>query len=224
MTDQLPFSSREVRWFFNGSLQENDGLLRWFRSAEPFPRLGDFPPPALEERLDDAPDVYLLLPGHADMGIKWREGLLQIKGRVASVGPTAYCARHEGIVERWIKWSFAELPEQYRAIFEPGQRRRTVSVSKTRAVRLVDLQRGIADAAEVDIKTWLDCGIAAEITDLEVGGERYCTLGFEAFPDSAITREVFDDAVAAFLDVLDEPALRAGQSMPYPAWLQSLSV
>lgn len=220
MTARSPFSSREVRWFIEGSLQENDGLLRWFHSAEPFARQGDVPAPALEGRLDDAPDVYLLLPGHTDMGIKWREGMLQIKGRVASVGSASYRSRHEGIVERWIKWSYADLPEHYRALFQSGQQRHPVSVSKRRAVRLVDLQQGVAGAMEVDQKTWLDCGIAAEITDLEVGKEKYCTLGFEAFPDSAISREVFDGAVTAFLDALGEPVLRAGQSMSYPAWLQ----
>ena len=224
MTEQLPFSSREVRWFFEGALQDNDELMEWFRSAKPFARKRDVPAPALQGRLDDAPDVYLMLPGHTDMGIKWREGLLQIKGRVASVGPRSYCNRHEGIVERWVKWSYADLPEQYRALFESGQQQRTVRVSKTRAVRMVDLQHGIAGAAEVDIKNWLDCGIAAEITDLEVEGRKYCTLGFEAFPDDAITREVFDDSVSAFLDSLGDPVLRIGQSMSYPAWLQSLSV
>ena len=222
MTDQLPFSSREVRWFFEGSLDANGRLLRWFHSAEPFARRGDVPPAVLQRRLDDAPDVYLLLPGHADMGIKWREGLLQIKGRVASVGPTPFGGGHEGIVERWIKWSYADLPGGYRALFESGQERRVVSVSKTRAVRLIDLQHGVADAAEVDVQTWLDCGIVAEITDLEIEGKQHCTLGFEAFPDRAISSEVFDQAVAVFLDTLDEPVLRAGQSMSYPAWLQNL--
>ena len=222
MTDQSPFSSREVRWFFEGSLGANGGLLRWFDSAEPFARKGDVPAAALQGRLDDAPDAYLLLPGHADMGIKWREDLLQIKGRVASVGPTPFGGGHEGIVERWIKWSYADLPDEYRALFESGQERRIVSVSKTRAVRLIDLQHGVADAAEVAVQTWLDCGIAAEITALEIEGKEYCTLGFEAFPDHAISRDVFDDAVAAFLDALDEPVLRAGQSTSYPAWLQSL--
>lgn len=222
MTDQLPFTSREVRWFFKGSLEQITGLGQWFQAAEPFPKRGDVPPPVLESRLDDAPDVYLLLPDHADMGIKWRERLLQIKGRVDSVGPTVYCGRHEGVVERWVKWSYGDLPEEYRSFFEPGQQLRTASVYKTRAVRLVDLQRGIADAEEVGIKTWLDCGIAAEITDLEFDGNRYCTLGFEAFPDAEITGEVFNGAVAAFLDAFGEPALQPGQSMSYPAWLNNL--
>ena len=224
MTDQHPFTSREVRWFFQGSLEQNRGLERWFRDAEPFAKRGDVPSPELASRLGDAPDVYLVLPGHADMGIKWREGLLQIKGRIASVGPTTFCARHEGIVERWIKWSHADLPEDYRALFESGRQLRTPSVSKSRAVRLVDLQNGVADAEEVDITTWLDCGIAAEITNLEVDGAKYCTLGFEAFPDAAISQSVFNDAVATFLDAWGEPALRVDQSMSYPAWLQALSV
>ena len=222
MTDQLPFTSREVRWFFQGSLEKNAGLEHWFQEAEPFAKRGAVPSPVLESRLDDAPDEYLLLPDHADMGIKWREGLLQIKGRVASVGPTTFCGRHAGIVERWVKWSYGDLPEQYRALFEPRQRLRTASVSKTRAVRLIDLQNGVADAEEVDVKTWLDCGIAAEITDLEIDGNRYCTLGFEAFPDAEVTAGAFNDAVAAFLETFGEPALQVEQSMSYPPWLNSL--
>ena len=222
MTEQLPFTSREVRWFFEGSLENNGGLLQWFRSAEPFARRGDVPQAVLQERLDGTPDVYLLLPGHADMGIKWREGLLQIKGRVASAGPAAFGGEHEGIVERWAKWSYSDLPDDYRALFDSGRKLRTASVSKTRAVRLINLENGVADAEEVDISTWLDRGIAAEITDIGIGGQEYCTLGFEAFPDAAIRQGVFNDAVSAFLGALGDPVLKTGQSMSYPAWLQSL--
>ena len=157
------------------------------------------------------------------MNVKWREGLLQIKGRITTVGPATFCDRHDGVVERWIKWSYAGLPGPCRALFEPGARR-TIGISKTRAVRLIDLDDGITGAVEVDIKTWLDRGVAAEITDLEIDGNAYCTLGFEAFPDAAITADVFDDVVSAFLDTLDEPALRAEQSMSYPAWLLGLSI
>lgn len=222
MTDQLPFTSREVRWFFAGSLEQNPGLEQWFQKAVPFARRGNVPPPVLTSRRGYAPDVYLLLPGHTDMGIKWREGLLQIKGRIASVGPTPFCGKHEGLVERWAKWSYGDLPEAYRALFERGQQILRVSVSKTRAVRLIDLQNGVADAEEVDVKTWLDCGIAAEITDLEIDGNRYCTLGFEAFPDAEVTAGAFNDAVAAFLETFGEPALQVEQSMSYPPWLNSL--
>lgn len=221
MTEQLPFSSREVRWFFDGPLEQRKGLARWFFGALPFAKRGEVPPAALEARLGNAPDVYLPLPGHADMGIKWREGLLQVKGRVATVGPVTFCRGHAGLVERWFKWSYAGLPDEYRALFDAKQPLRTVSVAKQRALRLVDLQNGVADAAEVGIDARLDCGIAAEITDIEIGGRRICSLGFEAFPDAAISGDVFDDAVAAFLHSLREPVLRLEQSMSYPAWLES---
>ena len=155
------------------------------------------------------------------MGIKWREGLLQIKGRVENVGPTTFCGKHQGIVERWIKWSYAELPEHYRALFEPGQQLSTISVTKTRSIRLIDLQKGVADAEEVDIRTWLDCGISAEITHLAIDGKDYHSLGFEAFPDNATSTEAFNDAVAVFLNTLDEPLLQIEQSMSYAAWLQA---
>jgi hypothetical protein len=40
------------------------------------------------------------------MGIKWREGMLQIKGRVEDLGTRHMGTRHRGRVQRWIKWTY----------------------------------------------------------------------------------------------------------------------
>ena len=57
------------------------------------------------------------------MGIKWREGTLQIKGRIEDQGARRFGTRNEGRVQRWIKWTYAEVPAAYRALFdaEAGQ-------------------------------------------------------------------------------------------------------
>ena len=219
MTVQLPFASRELRWFFEGPLSGQPALEDWFFGCAPFDKAGDVGVPVWQPRRDDAPDVYLLLPGQADMGIKWREGLLQIKGLVASLGRRDYCGRHAGSVERWIKWSYADLPDGYADLFD-SPAVTTVAVHKSRAVRLAELR---ADAhLEVSPDSVLDRGIAVELTRIVVDGQAYCSLGFEAFPDDRLTDAVFDTAVTGFLGSLDAFQLDAARSMSYADWLNRL--
>jgi hypothetical protein len=219
MTVQLPFASRELRWFFEGPLSDQPALEDWFFGCAPFATAGDVGAPVWQPRRDDAPDVYLLLPDQGDMGIKWREGLLQVKGLVADLGRREYCGRHAGNVERWIKWSYADLPDGYADLFgSPAVT--TVAVHKSRAVRLVDL--GAGARVEVSPETVLDCGIAVELTRIVVDGHAHCSLGFEAFPDDRLTDAVFDAAVTGFLGSLDALRLDADRSMSYAAWLNCL--
>lgn len=169
-------SSIEVRWFLEGWAEENrrlavpDGrsahpgppdapegqrpkedslgtLHRWFSTIDPYGgREGD-PDPAWE---DWRTDVYLLLPTAVDMGIKWREEQLQIKGRVASSGIHRFARGSEGRVGSWVKWSYPGMPEAYRAIFEgePGRELLRLSVRKRRWIRKVRIDPGTSADAE----------------------------------------------------------------------------
>lgn len=219
MTIQLPFASREVRWFFEGPLSDHSALEEWFRKCEPFGKLPGVNAPAWQPRLDDAPDVYLLLPGHEDMGIKWREGLLQVKGLVASLGEQVFCGRHSGIVERWIKWSYGDLPAACADLFgSPGIE--TAAIHKIRLVRLVDLE--LQEPVEVDSGTNLAVGMAVELTRIVARNHEHCSLGFETFPDQRVTDAVFHGTVEAFLASLDAVRLDVNRSLSYSAWLDRL--
>ena len=214
---QSPFTSVELRWFLQGGVDDNAALKRWFENSAPLP--------ASEEagvewavRRGDVPDSYLLLAGHADMGIKLREGAFQVKGLVADLGTRVFAEKHEGRVQRWIKWSYADTPLQ--TLFERSEHV-TIEVSKRRAVRLLEFV-GAGIHTEVQSSTRVEQGIAFEMTDLRVRDRAFSTIAFEAFPDSASTRAEFDGVVASFLAELDEPRLGVANSMSYPAWLSSL--
>lgn len=225
MTNSRVFTSIEVRWFFDGPADARPALRRWFETAEPLPKRAGTRIPEWRSRLDDLPDVYLLLPGAQDMGIKWREGLLQIKGLVESAGHNDFGNGHSGAVERWIKWSYAGMPAAYRQLFTdaslPGVRH--VAVRKTRALRLLQVDSPEHAVAEVAANSMLEHGIAVELTDLEVSGSKFCSLGFEAFPDEPALAEVFDASVSRFLSGLAEPTLDAERSLSYPAFLNRLA-
>ncbi len=214
----LPFTSIETRWFFAGGSERHPGLRRWFETSTPFPRAAGIGAPEWRGRAGGAPDVYLLMPGCTDMGVKWREGTLQVKGRVEDLGVRRFDARHQGRVQRWIKWTCAEVPAACRALFADGERHglATVSVHKTRALRMLSLEA--AGPREVAPGKVLDRGVGFEMTDLQLDGIRHCSIAFEAFPDDAVTAAGFDAVVTGFLRELAE-TLAVEVSMAYPDWL-----
>jgi hypothetical protein len=216
-------ASHEVRWFFDGTVNQHQPLKSWFETTTPIQKIGDVGPPVWEPRRDDQPDVYLLVPGSDDMGIKWREGEFQIKGRLCSLGTQVFCGRHYGKVERWMKWSYKKMPESYQQLFEEKAKGLVIaSVCKTRALRKVRLDTFTGKAEEVHAKKFVDRGLGFELTDIQFAGKQYCSMAFEAFPNDSAMDVAFTRAVEAFLDTLTEVHLSAAGSVSYPAWLASM--
>jgi hypothetical protein len=215
----LPLASIETRWFFDGGVNRHAQLRQWFENCAPFVRKGNVAEPLWQARAGGQPDVYLLMPGCVDMGIKWREGTLQIKGRIADLGARRFDELHEGRVQRWIKWTYAEVPAAYRALFDAdgGRGLETASVHKTRGLRLVSLDSETPE--EVAPGTILERGVGFELADIERNGKRYCSIAFEAFPDESATAAGFDAVVGACLSKL-ATALPIDASMSYPDWLR----
>ena len=193
MTGSAPLASIEVRWFLNG-VDACGQLKRWFEAAGHDHERGPACPPSWAERTD----VYLVVPGADDMGIKWREGQLQVKGRVASLGTQVFSGRHSGHVERWAKWSYAGLPEPYAALFEAnrGSGVVTVPVRKRRALRRIGFDASTGEGSEAPADAHLDRELGFEFTELEVGGRTYCSIAFEAYPDDAALRAAFAGVVS----------------------------
>jgi hypothetical protein len=109
---------------------------------------------------------------------------------------------HHGRVERWVKWSYAKMPNEFQMLFAAGTRLPRVSVRKTRALRKLHLDTMLGTAQEVDAKTFVDRGLGCELTDPEVS-----------------MHEAFFRAVSAFLDGLQNVRLSTDKSMSYPRWL-----
>ena len=168
-----PFASIETRWFFEGDSSRHPDLRRWFESSTPFPRAAGVQEPEWKGRAGGAPDVYLLMPGCTDMGVKWREGTLQIKGRVADLGQRSFGNGHAGRVQRWIKWTYPEVPAAYRELFEADSAHELTSaaVHKTRALRMISLDSD--EPEEVVPGTVLARGVGFEMTDVDLHGARH---------------------------------------------------
>jgi hypothetical protein len=221
----MPLMSHEVRWFFPGEVARFPELQDWIKTAKPFVDEGQVAAPAAEGRLDDKPDVYLLVPGADDIGIKWREGQLQVKGRMARRGLQRFGSRFYGAVEVWAKWSYqgGDIKRAFEGWFGASAATwETVDVRKTRTLRKVRLDSR-RKFVEVSKDAYPDRGLGVELTDLEIGGQRYCSLGFEAFPDDTEMADSFTAVVNAWLDDLAKThaVLAEHQSMGYPEFLNN---
>jgi hypothetical protein len=200
----MPLTTCEMRWLFDGPLPEE--VERWFQSR------GDAIAPMWRE------DRYLILPGVADMGIKQREGRVDIKGRLSVLGPHAIAPEAEGVAERWCKWTYAAAAVERLGRFEDG----VIVVSKGRAQRhfLLDPDGGTQRTAQRDLK---QRGLSLELTRIRVAGGEHWSLGVEAAPDDPDLLANLLHALGEMLRGFPMPLPRA-RSMSYPEWLARLGL
>jgi hypothetical protein len=220
-------ASHEVRWFFKGSIDAHPLLKSWVENSSPVKKREPVSPPKWAGRADDAPDVYIVVPGSSDMGIKWREGQLQIKGLQSSLGTQLFAGPGEGRVERWIKWSYQGPPikqafaDWFVKTGSGGPVR--VEVFKKRCLRKVRMDTLSGEKEEVDASYLVDRGGNLEVTDLRVGSESFCSVAFETFPDDSAMHSAFTHFVNLFLQGLQGAELSESNSMSYPAWLLEIT-
>jgi hypothetical protein len=220
----VPWSTLEVRWFCPDPPAENGSALEaWFRSrptyesgGKPAPLAWAPEPPAWRQ------DRYLVVPGHDDMGIKWREGRLEIKGREAALGHQVFAPGIEGRCERWLKWSYAgeAIARRFGSLFHDCAANAIVTVEKRRLQRHLRLDpSGVV--LEVGLGEERERGIDVELAHVRLAGtssDLYWTLGFEAFPSDCLS-ERFAQVVRCFLEGCPALPLGADRSMSYPRWL-----
>jgi hypothetical protein len=220
----LAWSTLEVRWFCQGPLAETGpGVEAWFRAR---PLLGGGKPLPIKWA-PAAPawrqDRYLLLPDHDDLGIKWREGRLEIKGREVVLGQLVFAGGIEGRVERWLKWSYAGSPIERRflGLFQGDAAAGVAVVAKRRLQRCLRIDR-TSGPVEVGRDQPRPRGIDIEVVQIRMAAAQsasYWSIAFEAFPGDHQMAESFERTVAEFLKDCPALPLGADRSMSYPRWL-----
>jgi hypothetical protein len=201
----MPLITCEMRWFLEGPLPEE--VERWFDQGR-------------QSAARTWREDRYLLPGIADMGIKQREGRLEIKGRTDKLGAHAIAPEIEGNAERWCKWSHdvASIAAGLRGCLE-GQE--TIVVGKGRIQRHFLLEPGglVQEAAQRDLARR---GFSIELTRIRVpSGDDYWSLGIEAAPDDPALLADLLRALGDILQGFPVPLPRA-RSQSYPRWLARL--
>ena len=189
--------SLEVRWIFPG--QPAAEAAGWF---------GRFP---AETKVVE--DAYLLDPHLPGLSVKMRGGrALEVKVYRGSPGLLELAGGARGRLESWQKWSFPSgHGSAAPAGWGPVSKRRRISwFSQTAGVRVPGLGE--------------EPGCAVELTEVDVRGEAWWTLGFEATGPAEVLRSELDAATAlVFAQALPGVKLGMDDSSSYAQWLRRRS-
>jgi hypothetical protein len=163
-------------------------------------------------------DRYLRLPDTRALGIKLREGRIEVKQRVRNHGLVRFHERAAGIVEHWRKWSF-QLAPGYGAL--PGMALPAASWVPVRKERLLTTYRLTADQTVVPVSSPqpLRRGCEMELTAVHAAGQDWWTLAFEAFGEESLLREQLVRVARHVLAAGEPPRLDAPDSQGYADWL-----
>jgi hypothetical protein len=202
------FPTLEVRWFFRGTVPAE--VRAWFQRGE-----GE--PEAAPSRVDH----YLRLGGNGGLGIKVREGRLELKQRQGQQGALVLHQRVMGRVEHWRKWSFALVEgssELDRMLIPP---RAWIGVTKARLLRryLVTSEDRIVPTSTAE---YPERACDWELTQVHVRGSAWWTVGFEAFGQETVLQETLRLVAGQVLAAREPPRLEIQDSFGYPEWLGML--
>jgi hypothetical protein len=196
-------ATMEARWFRRGATPED--VREWFEAA-------DVPP--TEEARDDH---YLALPGVAFLTLKLRDDRIEAKRSDADLGVHVWHPALIGRCVQWTKWSFTLQEAQSTGVAAPDAA--WLTVHKRRATRIVRVD---ADGTTVEVPTGAQVprGCIAEVSAIELDGEPWWSLCFEAFGPTGQLRDVLDAAIRHVLATSSAPPpLAAADSFDYAPWL-----
>jgi hypothetical protein len=190
--------------------------LRWFFRHEPCAPSLFFNAAHLSEPRTD----WYAYPCDERSGVKIREGRLEAKLLIASLGPRDF-PRATGNVEHWQKWS-ADLPAADRPSSAQLRSAGWVAVEKRRYLRKFAIDG--PSIRELDADDFPHSGAQFEWTQLTADQQPWCTLGFESFgPDAQLDHNLTSLVKHVFENAPLPAPLKIGDSFGYPKWLDQLS-
>jgi hypothetical protein len=170
------------------------------------------------ERWPAREDHYLRLQDTYALGIKLRQGRIEVKQRVRRPGVFRFHERVTGIVEHWRKWSL-QVAEPDRAVSSISVPTSSwIPVRKERALRTyrLTIDRHVIPVSSSEPPR---DGCELELTKIHIAEQDWWTLAFEAFGEESVLQEHLE-LVARHVFAADEPpSFNASQSRGYADWL-----
>lgn len=197
-------STAEIRWFYTGSPPEP--LLVWLQELD-----------GLYENQSPRTDRYLLLPAQDNLGIKLREGRIEIKKRTGA-HPQYSNEQIAGHVESWFKWSIP-LESGHNPVHAfMHARNHWVDIRKIRSVQkfALDEELGLILPPELGYPSE---GLMVECSALRMDNKAWWTFAIECFGPAD---RVYSNLIAVIPGLLSGHfpiALSTSQSSGYPEWI-----
>jgi hypothetical protein len=190
----------EVRWFYPGSLP--DEIRNWFDT------LGAAQSPA------DARSDFYLQSSSPDLGVKIRQGNLEVKHLQQQFGKIEVERLGEGKVEQWSKWICDDRAAHPPQVGEQGW----IQVDKIRQQRFYRVE--FIDSIQlIPIDTPMQDAAAIEITDLRLRGESWWTIACEYLGNNISIDRQFSPLVCSLLLKYPLSISTHSISCGYPQWL-----
>ncbi|UCF05164.1 MAG: hypothetical protein JSV33_14800 [bacterium] len=202
--------SLEVRWFREGTAP--DEVLEWFLHGEPVPGTPE-----------TRTDCYLRTRCGGSLGLKLREGRIEVKQRQHRFGERRFHETVWGEPELWYKWSY-ELADPGEPFLEPATGRPLwIAVRKRRWLRRYRIA-GDGSVGAVEAGRWCESGCELEFTTIEVGDGRWWTIGFEAYGGEEVLQDNLLLVAEHVFSAAEPPAFDSSHSFGFPFWLERLVI
>lgn len=162
-------------------------------------------------------DTYLLYPWRSDLSVKVRDSRsLDVKSYLGTAD--ALRAPVDGCMERWRKWSFPCAPRVWEAPSPAGW----LTVRKRRRTSRFHLSAD-QDGAKRSGRARASC--AVELASVEVRGELWWSVGFEATGAAEMLRDALQGAADAMFAQAMPAGIKLGldNSLSYASWLSRWS-
>jgi hypothetical protein len=202
------FTTAEIRWFFQEPLSAY--ALTWFCQ------------PGHWLREEPRADHYLLLPSIETVGVKLRQGRLEVKASLGRPRTQRLPFQTVGQAQAWVKWSSPQSTssdwiEEITAMHEEW-----VVVEKERWIRRFALEDG--EPVEFEASEGFPTeGCNVELSRIRARSAPWWSLAFEAFGELPETDAILKAVATHFLHVHEPPLpLKLADSSSYPTWIQRL--
>ncbi len=213
------FTTAEVRWFFAGPIP--DEIEQWFCRS------------SLALKAAFREDHYLLFPAALGLGLKLREGRLEIKHLVESLGVRTFTADVAGTVQVWKKDAYGEPAVKEFERLRTSAPHLWIAVRKERTLRRFSLEGTTIVEVPAD-KVFLRDGCNAELTKITVDGLASWSFNFEAYGNPSRVEDYLQRVAVHVLKDDRRPrlfktsassadAFSAQHSCSYPEWLWRLA-
>lgn len=197
----------EVRWFNSGNIPLY--IESWFKHS------CLLSPTKLAEKRED---VYLYTPGCDYLGIKLRQGGLEVKWRYLQKTRINFGSLVEGNIEKWKKWRCSDSSGESFSVQQIGDNPVWVKVGKVRYSQLYQVVEKKPQAVSSDVG--VDNGCSLELTNIEINGNKWWSIALEAFGEDCNLKDNLQATADFVFSSYDSFPLQANNSYSYPSLLE----
>lgn len=201
------YTTNELRWFYPGTIPED--IKAWFRQNYPIEQMRS------PEKREDS---YLYTPECDRLGIKLRQGRLEVKWRKAELGVLHFGEFVEGKAEKWSKWLCEDPTRESFQLAQVSDSSCWINVQK---VRYSQAYRVLPNCSVQPVTTneTIDNGCHVEITQLIIQDNTWWSFALEAFGEDARLMDNLRATASWVFNTYQGAKLLAANSYGYPHYL-----